>query len=96
MTNGYVVVECDGLDLTKGSTEQTKTGLYKKVKDAIKTGKPILASGCVWGSESAISPIYVFTVEFDGYVICTASTLQVVITDEDVVTIVNMAPSQEA
>ena len=32
MNGGYIMIDCTGLDLTKGSTEQTITGLYSKVK----------------------------------------------------------------
>lgn len=90
--NGYISIDCKGLDLL-ASESQTITGLYADVQEAIKTGKPIFAVNMVWGDVSPISPVQVFTVQFDGYVICTASTLQVIITTEDGVTINNLAPS---
>ena len=90
--NGYISIDCKGLDLLAAES-QTITGLYADVQEAIKTGKPIFAVNMVWGDVSPISPVQVFTVQFDGYVICTASTLQVIITTEDGVTINNLAPS---
>ena len=90
MIGGYTIVDCSGLDLTKGSTEQTISGLYNKVKDAVNTGKMIVAENCVWGSTSKVSPIQVFTVDFGTYYVITASTLQIWLTNADKVTIVNM------
>lgn len=90
--NGYISIDCKGLDLLAAES-QTITGLYADVQEAIKTSKPIFAVNMVWGDVSPISPVQVFTVQFDGYVICTASTLQVIITNEDGVTINNLAPS---
>lgn len=88
--NGYIMVDCTGLDLTKGSTPQTITGLYQKCINACNTGKPIYCVNSVWGSDGAVTPIEVFIIQFDGYVIATASTLQVIVTSSDVVTIDNM------
>lgn len=90
--NGYISIDCKGLDLLAAES-QTITGLYADVQEAIKTGKPIFAVNMVWGDVSPISPVQVFTVQFDGYVICTASTLQVIVTTGDGVTINNLAPS---
>ena len=75
------------------SESQTITGLYANIQAAIETGKPIYATNMVWGEVSDISPVQIFTVQFDDYVICTASTLQVIVTTEDGVTINNLAPS---
>lgn len=88
--NGYIMVDCTGLDLTKGSTPQTISGLYQKCINARNTGKPIYCVNSVWGDKGVITPIEVFIVQFDGYVIVTASTLQVIVTSSDVVTIENM------
>jgi hypothetical protein len=90
--NGYISIDCKGLNLLADSA-QTINGMYDDVQAAIKTGKPIYATNMVWGEVSDISPVQVFTVQFDGYVICTASTLQVIVTTEDSVTINNLAPT---
>lgn len=88
--NGYITVDCEGLDLTKGETPQTITGLYNKVQDAIKSGKPIYAVNCNWDS-IPVSPVQTFAINITAStVVCTASTLQIWLTNEDVVTISNM------
>lgn len=90
MNGGYVMIDCTGLDLTKGSTEQTINGLYNKVQTAMKSNKPIYAYNAIWGTGKPITPIQVFVIQFDGYVICTSSTLQIILTSSDVVTINNL------
>ena len=93
--NGYSQIDCKGLDLLAESA-QTINGLYNEIQEAIETGKPMFATNLVWGDVSEISPVQVFSVQWDGYVILTASTLQVIVTTEDSVTINNLAPSNEA
>lgn len=95
MKGGYILIDCKGLDLTKGSTEQTIEGLYAKVTAAISSGKMIIAQNLTWGSGKPVTPINVFAIDFTDNIICTASTLQIVVTPADKVTIVNMAPTQE-
>lgn len=88
---GYVMVDCEGLDLIKGSTPQTITGIYEKVQKAMKTGKEILACNCVWDTNLDVTPISVMAIQINPTtVICTAATLQVIITSSDVITINNL------
>lgn len=94
MVGGYTMIDCGGLNMLAESS-QTISGLHDKITAAIKTGKPILAFNAVWGVGKAISPIPVFVIDFDGLYICTSSTLQVRVTEEDAVTIVNMAPAEQ-
>ena len=96
MNGGYFMIDCTGLDLIKGSTPQEIAGLYAEMQKAQKSGKPILCYNAVWGTQGVITPIQVFIVDFsdDDYLIATASTLQVVVTKSDVVTINNMAPAE--
>lgn len=91
--NGYISIDCKGLNLL-AEVAQTINGLYNEIQEAIGTGKPMYATNLVWGDVSAISPVQVFSVQWDGYVILTASTLQVIVTTEDSVTINNLAPAQ--
>ncbi len=87
---GYILVDCGGIDLTKGETPQTISGLFARVSEAISGGKPVIATNCKWGTLD-VTPINVFAIKFDDdTIIVTSSTLQVYITSEDVVTIVNM------
>ena len=90
MNGGYAMINTTGLDLIKGSTEQTINGLFKAVENAMKTGKPIIAVGHNWDGKP-MSPILTFAVRMtDDLFICTASTLQIYVNKTDVVTIVNM------
>lgn len=90
---GYIMVDCAGLDLTKGSTPQTIDGLYDRVQEAMESGKEIVATNCKWGS-LPVTPIPVFAIQLlEDTVYCTSSTLQIIVTDQDSVTIANMAPS---
>ncbi len=90
MNGGYINVDCGGLNLLAESA-QTIAGIYDRVKTAWLTGKPIYAYNCMWG-DSPISPIPVFAIPFpeSNEIICTASTLQVIVKDDDSVTINNL------
>lgn len=91
MNGGYIMIDCSGLDLNKGSTEQTIKGLYKKVADAMKKNKPLYCVNAVWGDYGRMTPISCFANMSSGTnIIVTSSTLQVTITKEDVITINNM------
>lgn len=91
MNGGYIMIDCTGLDLTKGSTEQTITGLYSRVKNAMKANKPIYCYNAVWGNYGKISPIACFAnMSSTTNIIITSSTLQIIVTENDVVTIENM------
>lgn len=94
MKAGYVLVNASGLDLLSKST-QTIAGLYDKCKAAMKTGKMIIAENIIWGDDGVISPIHVFAIDMGSTygIYLTASTLQIRISPANVVTIVNMAPS---
>lgn len=90
MKGGYINIDCSGLDLTKGTTEQTITGLYQTVKSAFKANKPIFAYNAIWGTNGIVSPIQVFIVDFGTKFVCTTSTLQINVTNQDKVTITNL------
>lgn len=90
--NGYISIDCKGLNLL-AEEAQTISGLYNEIQAAIESGKPMFATNLVWGDVSAISPVQVFSVQWDGYVILTSSTLQVIVTTADSVTINNLAPA---
>ena len=91
MKSGIFMVDCGGLNLLAESP-QTITGLYERVKTALKTNKPVFAYNIFFGSNNPMTPIGVM-VNFESsdsdLLICTASTLQIRITSADVVTIVN-------
>ena len=90
-TGGYQIVDCDGLNLLGGSTPQTKTGLYKKMQSALKSGKPVFASNCTYGAGHPMTPICVMCQQEDeNTVVATASILQIWITKADSVTVVSL------
>lgn len=94
MKAGYVLINASGLDLLAEST-QTIAGLYDKCVAAMKTGKMIIAENIIWGDDGVISPIPVFAIDMGSTygIYLTASTLQIRVSPANVVTIVNMAPS---
>lgn len=91
MKSGVFMVDCGGLNLLAESA-QTVTGLYERVKAALKANKPVFAYNVLFGTNNPMTPIGVM-VNFESsdseLLICTASTLQIRITSADVVTIVN-------
>ena len=89
MNGGYILIDCTGLDLIKGSTPQTISGLRSKVVTAMKTGKPIFAANCNWDGQLT-NPLPVMALKIGTDIICTANTLQIYIDESDVVTIVNL------
>lgn len=87
---GYILVDCKGLDLIKGETPQTITGIYARVRTAMRKNKLLLAQNCVW-DDKATTPIPVLAIQlYDDTIVATANTLQIWITEEDVVTITNL------
>lgn len=94
MNGGYIIVDCTGMNLLAESA-QTITGLYKTVQNALLTGKPIYAYNCMWG-DAPISPVPVFAIPFtgSGEIICTSSTLQIIVKDDDTVTINNLVSAR--
>ena len=91
MNGGYVTVDCKGLNLLGGSTPQVKSGLYKALKDALASGKEILACNCIYGNGHPCSPISLLVQqESSTQIVGTASILQVWVTNEDSVTIVSL------
>lgn len=89
---GYAMVDCRGLDLTD-SNPQTITGLYADMVKAIKSGKPLIAVNCVWGSngDNPLTPIHFFAQQWSSnLVVGTASILNISCTDQDVVTVTDL------
>ncbi len=95
MNGGYININAIGLDISK-TEKQTINGIYKKTLDAKKADKPIFVYNAVFGNYGKISPIGVFcNFASDGEtIICTSSTLQVIVDKNDGVTINNMVTSK--
>lgn len=56
MNGGYAIIDCSGVDL---GDLGTVPGIYARVKDAIKTEKPLVLSGIVNGTQM-FTPIVAF------------------------------------
>lgn len=88
---GYQIIDCDGLNLLGGSTPQTKTGLYKKLQQALKDNKPIYAWNCIYGEGHPMTPVQIMAQqESSDTIVATASILQIWVTNQDSVTIVSL------
>lgn len=85
MNGGYSMVDCAGLDLTKGRESQTIAGLYNRAKTAFESNKPVFVFNCVWGNHGKVSPVQVFGVDWGQSVglVFTASTIQIRVTPDD-------------
>lgn len=96
MNGGYVMVDCKKLNLLAQSA-QTISGIYNAVKNAMETGKPIIANNLLYGENYPISPVHVFA-KVDGsedeYIVLTASILQVWVKNDNTVTIVPLIQAQ--
>ena len=57
MNSGYVLIDFGGLELTSES-KITKTGISNQVKNALATGKPVIAGGLTLNSK-ALAPVSV-------------------------------------
>lgn len=95
MTGGYTMIDCTGLNLLS-ETAQTIPGIHAECEAAIKIGKPVFAYGVVWGTGNPMTAIPIMvnheSTETET-IVCTSSTLQLYIAENDSVTIVNMIPS---
>lgn len=56
MNGGYAIIDCSGVDL---GDLGTVPGIYARVKDAIKTGKPLVLSGIINGTQT-FTPIVAY------------------------------------
>ena len=90
MNSGYILIDVTGLDLIKGSTPQTVNGLYNRVSRAMVWDKPMYCCNAIWGTGRPVTPIQCFAIDFGDVIIVTSSTLQIIITPEDSITINNL------
>lgn len=91
MKGGYINIDAIGLDLSK-DTKQTINGIYKKTLDAKNADKPIFVYNAVFGNYGKMSPISIFCnfASDNETIICTSSTLQIIVDKNDGVTINNL------
>ena len=84
------MVDATGIDLTK-ETEQEKSGVYAELQRAMKTGKPLIAYGLIWGTGKPLTPMHFFANQYtDSLIVCTNSILNINVTSADKVTVQNL------
>ena len=89
MNSGYILVDCGGLELNSAST-QSISGLYKRAKAALATGKPVFATNCLMNN-GYCSPVSVAAWQEDSTtIIATGHVFRVSIESDDDVTVTNL------
>ena len=87
--SGYILFDCGGLNLNS-SSEQTIAGIYNRAKDALATGKLVLATNCnMSGMPCSPCAVIAWDQGSDG-IIATGHTLRIVIASDDGVTVTNL------
>ena len=92
MESGYTMIDCKGFDLLSKSAV-TIDGLFDRLTEAMKTGKMVIAHN-LERDGGKTSPCPVFVTKPDARYCCTASTLQIWVTNDDSVSVVNLAPTE--
>lgn len=98
MKGGYYMVDCSGIDLTD-ATKQEKIGLFAAMQKALKSGKPLIAYGMVWGdnSDAPLTPINFFAQQWTSTLIVgTASTKNITVNSEDEVYVTDLVSAGAA
>ena len=86
---GYVLVDCDGLELND-STTQSIPGIYKRAKEALYSGKPCFACNCLMNN-GVCSPVSVAAWQEDAdVIIATGHVFRVTIEFDDDVTVTKL------
>ena len=86
---GYVLVDCGGLELNDDST-QSISGIYKRAKAALNSGKLCLACNCLM-NDGPCSPVSVAAWQEDSTtIIATGHVFRVTIESDDDVTVTNL------
>ena len=82
LKSGYALIDCKGLDLTGGSTPQTIAGLFARLVEVMKYGKPMIAENCVMGTGKPMAPLNVSAYKYDIHTFYVFfGTLEIVVTD---------------
>lgn len=89
--NGYILVDCTGINLLAGE-KQTVTGIFSKSTEAYESDKPIWAINLQYGEGVKMTPVPVMAIKEGGKYCFSASILQIWIDEDDGVEVVNLAP----
>lgn len=93
--NGYILVDCTGINLLAGE-KQTVTGIFSKSTEAYESDKPIWAINLQYGEGVKMTPVPVMAIKEGGKYCFSASILQIWVDAEDGVEVVNLAPANQA
>lgn len=87
--SGYILFDCGGLNLNT-SSEQEISGIYDRAKEALATGKLVIATNCnMSGMPCSPCAVIAWDQGSDG-IIATGHTLRIVIASDDGVTVTNL------
>ena len=98
MKGGYTMVDCSGIDLTD-ATKQEKSGLFTAMQKALKSGKPLVAYGMVWGdnSDAPLTPINFFAQQWNSTLIVgTTSIKNITVNSDDEVYVTDLVSAGAA
>ena len=93
--NGYILVDCTGINLLAGE-KQTVTGIFSKSTEAYESDKPIWAINLQYGEGVKMTPVPVMAIKEGGKYCFSASILQIWVDADDGVEVVNLAPANQA
>lgn len=88
LKGGYILIDCKGYNLLGAPTKID--GIYDSCVEALHLNKPVFAYNMYWGSTAEITPIAVMLTTADDHITATTSTLQLVIDEDDTVTVNNL------
>lgn len=91
MNGGYTLIDFQGKDILSENLEID--GIYKAVENAFNVGKSIQFVNAKHNSMNS-SPITVFACKGDKKYYCTSSTLQLVVNEDDTITVNNLVTKE--
>ena len=86
LKGGYILIDCKGYNLL--GDPATIDGIYDACVEALHLNKPVFAYNMLWDTAN-MTPIAVMLTTVDDHITATASTLQLVIEEDDTVTVNN-------
>lgn len=87
--NGYITVDCEGLDLTETDPQEIE-GIWDKAVACISANKPIVAYNCLYG-DAPVSPVPAFGWYLDDdEIVIVGATLHIHVKDDDTATVLDV------
>lgn len=89
LKGGYVMVDCKGLELTE-TDPQSIAGIWDIAKNALASGKPIIAYNCVYNT-APVSPVESFGWYLDtDEIVIVGATLHIHVKDDNTATVLDV------